>query len=214
VARCAPGEVVVDNRICATTCPAGQTAEHGFCGSTEDAGEIPICNGQAIDEVAACCNPRGGLCRAGQAGDCCSGACNGDGICVGVLGESCTFNADGVTNNCADGLCARPVGGACTTNLDCVTKNCVNGVCAKSPVGGFCNGDGDCLFNVCLNHQCQGGPGSSCQDSSQCDGICEGADPIRGTAGTCCLGIGAACTAGGCCGGSTCQGGLCTKIIR
>ena len=118
--------------------------------------------------------------------------CNGDGICVGSLGDSCTLNAD------------------------CLTKTCTAGVCAKSPAGGFCNGNGDCLSNSCVNHKCQGAIGDPCQDSSECvGGICAGADPSRGISGICCLGIGAACTAdGSCCGGSTCRNNICTTIIR
>jgi hypothetical protein len=182
VAHCPSGNVVVDNRVCATSCTAPQTADaEGFCRPPGNAGVVPVCNGQAIDMTTACCQPRAGLCR--NDNDCCSTSCTEDGVCKGKLGESCSFGSD------------------------CVSGVCENGTCGKGHGGGPCKLNEDCLSNVCTNGFCQGIIGDSCYGGDCAQGMCE----INSEAGTgvCCLGASATCSGGGCCSGLTCTNNSC-----
>jgi hypothetical protein len=96
----------------------------------------------ATSAGAPACADDGGLCYTN--GDCCSGSCSADRVCIHLWGSG--------------GSCAFDFGGqlACRTNADCCS-----GHCGPSPYGSFCSGllpnfyfctfDQECDSNICAD---------------------------------------------------------------
>jgi hypothetical protein len=193
VAHCsAANAVIVDHRVCSTTCPADQVPDSGgFCAPPAQPGVIPACVQQSTDSTGICCVPRAGIC--GRNADCCSNSCTEDGICLGKLDDPCRFDSD------------------------CVSNVCVNATaCGKAHGLGPCHLDEDCLSNVCRNNTCEGVPGDTCFSSADCAaGLC----PIPVTdpptpSGTCCRATESSCSSSSeCCSGNCSEDGVCEVAI-
>ena len=145
-------------------------------------GETDVdCGGSECPECAV-----GQLCNVG--GDCVSGKCSADGVCVEDVAPSC---GDELLNNEE-------------TDIDCGGPNCRP--CAEGQV---CERSTDCMTGVCADGTC-GIPkspiGAACMDSEQCDsGLCElfGAQAICTTA----------CVDGACpANGFGCYEGFCAPL--
>ena len=139
--------LVVNNRICASSCPAGHVPNPatGYCG-VAPASTNPHCSGVSSDAVGSCCTPEFGLCTSNS--DCSSASCRtSDGICQGVPGDPCSAANDCTSGSCKVGYAPNVRGAAsnqrpvrnvvhqrplllrvrqelCTVDTDCCTLTC------------------------------------------------------------------------------------------
>jgi hypothetical protein len=187
------GGVLVDNRECRATCPAGQAPNLGVCLSPPPPPPVPPCAARSADATASCactvnsecaatascfaghcCRARAATCADDR--ECCSGSCSKiDHLCRGRFDERCAQAADCITGVCSgDGFCSPgPSGAACVTVDDCVGRRCAAGTCAGLP-GDSCSRDTDCLHGACTvaTHTCCGAADNACNFNSHCcDGL-------------------------------------------
>ncbi|MEO5770329.1 MAG: hypothetical protein ABIS92_18375 [Polyangia bacterium] len=150
VARCGPTSVVVNGRLCQTSCPPGQApgtppnAPATFCVPVASVSVPPECSTVVEDALGVCCAPPSGLCISDL--DCCSAFCAmNDGVCKSAAGTSCTRNAECRSGACQAGVCGIGSAGApCGISGDCGSGVCVTRTCGISPTGGPCLSQGDC----------------------------------------------------------------------
>jgi hypothetical protein len=70
---------------------------------------------------------------------------------VVFLGETCTADAQCITNLCVNHLCD-----VCARDADCASGLCRNGICLNAglPLGAACNEDRQCVSGHCINGLC------------------------------------------------------------
>jgi hypothetical protein len=148
------------------------------------------------------CTATGVACNgAGGAADCCTGFCDGSGLCAvdpgscGVAaGETCATDGDCCSMSCVDLRCACISDGeTCSQDADCCGGVC-NGTCVPLSAtcktsGNTCAAHGDCCSGYCNNNKCSnpsfcGQAGDSCTGDAAC---CSNTCVKSGTAlyGTC-----------------------------
>jgi hypothetical protein len=180
-------------------CTAGVSCSSGFCCDAPCSGTCQSCAGAhtgGIDgicaDVIAGTDPLS-ACPSGQ-------ACDGNGSCLGALGNACGSAGDCLSGNCVDGVCCD---GACGGGVagDCQACNVagLEGTCAPEPAAtscgdptsnactapDTCDGNGTCLPNHQSAGSACGDPSSSeCTSPDTCDGSgsCLANDATTGTA--------------------------------
>ena len=168
---------VVDNRICATACPAGQTPDPAtnYC-------KRPATHSSSCSSDSALCEVDG---------DCCSGSCRqADGICRLAKGAPCVVNDDCRSQACRGGVCAGSPGEVCQTDTKCSIA-CLANKCCSGELGG-CTADLDCCGSAlcspqgqCVTPTCTALNQSCVTNTDCCSNFCQdvenGAGPLCAT---------------------------------
>jgi hypothetical protein len=220
----------------ATACSNDEDAGSNDSGVVEDTGTGGG-DGSTGADAAFGCTPSGGACTAALAGDCCSGTCGSNELCVqtdfcGNAGTPCDTANDCCTLRCVnqscDGNFCDPIGAGCTSNDDCCSGVCGSGgACEALPpgpggetcgtIGETCTSTAGCCSTNCRSGLCA--PAFSCQadgdicrgNSDCCGNVCSATSPS--TPGRCERVTGGG--AGGCTqGGNPCESGTgcCSRI--
>ncbi len=120
-----------------------------------------------------CCLPNGSSCVPAElnldAGDCCSGDCDGGSCVCKRTGEQCNGDESCCTGACVAGweveaVCCQVVGDTCFSGADCCTGSCPDGQCACVPTGGACGPAGKLA---------QAGAAACCSGSCSTAGECQ-----------------------------------------
>lgn len=141
-----------------------------------------ICCDMACDQTCQSCKLPGmeGTCIYIQQGqdpeDECPGTqvCDGNTICVKLVGETCSMEAECLSGNCVDGVCCNL---ACNGVCQACNLAGSEGTCTNVPLGE--DPSDECADGACTGAAtCQKANGGTCNNATQCgsgfcvDGVC------------------------------------------
>jgi hypothetical protein len=220
-----------------TTCDTGNCVD-GVCCESASCGKCEACNRSnagICQRIFAVPNPEAGV-NSEQDPDTCAGtrACNVNGTCVKLNGQSCTNGTECLSTYCVDGVCCNgPCNGLCQAcSPELKASGAADGVCDHAKSGtdsrnqcataspttcqqdGVCDGNGGCR-RYAAGTNCGGGACGADNEASGnlCDGsgVCRASSAVDCTPGLCKVGgcVEDCSTNDDCATSGFCDGGHC-----